>query len=171
MLPVWLLSRTGREGTAERRLREGKREKTEWCRGGRDEFHRRATRLYTFLKGCASCSFRPHLHQGCTYACLTHSNIPYSHNRAHSSSSILPIEQEMVTFSFFIPYFLFSPFVHYYFPLHTAIHHQHFFFWQGELFSILPTHWPGWWGTKWFIVNLRSRVILLVTNLHSLSSQ
>ena len=47
-----------REREKERQRGDGRRkEKEVQARRGRDEFHRRATRLYAFLKGRASCSF------------------------------------------------------------------------------------------------------------------
>lgn len=74
------------EGTAERgETEEGRNRK--WCSGGgggRDEFHRRATRLYTFLKGCASCSFVPTSH---THTTL-HVRMP--HTLLNPPSLLLP---------------------------------------------------------------------------------
>lgn len=71
-------SREETEGRKEGEKREGVRG------GGRDEFRRRATRLYAFLKGCASCSFVP----TSTEAARTHAST-HSHTLSNTHPPLL----------------------------------------------------------------------------------
>lgn len=67
-------------------------------KGGKDEFHRHATKLHTFLKGCASCSFVPtstRAHTATRTYTNTHSPLPENNELPSLLSSFL---------SFFLPF-------------------------------------------------------------------
>lgn len=79
--------------------------KRKWCRGGRDGFHRRATRPEAFLRGCASCSWVPTFAKAhtphSTYAHFTHSQLCNPSSAVPNLRPAHSIGQETVT-SFFL---------------------------------------------------------------------
>lgn len=101
----------------------GRKEKEVQARRGRDEFHRRATRLYAFLKGCASCSFSsPPPLKLTHHTARTHA----SHTLKHALLLLLPqwcplflqhAPYRTGSGDFFAFFFLFFLPIHYCFPL------------------------------------------------------
>lgn len=146
-------SRTEREGTTGGDWRKGKRERRKRWRGRRDEFHVRATRLYTFLQGCASCSLSsPPPPKLTHHAARTHASHTLKHIHPPAMVPTLPpaysLGQEVVTFSFFLFFFRVCPLFHCF--LHHCHHHS--FLFDSE--SCFPFYLLAWiMGNKMVLIS------------------